>query len=322
MPNSLGSLNYNELLRLSNLLCNDVNHDIVCDACGLSFVDPLALCVLAATCHKLSVRGKNVTISGLSKKLHGYMARMDFFENCHIDDVDSRARHDRRVSLVEIKRLDDCGQVGTVSNQIADAIVGQIPGYEQSGIPDEMDGYTPSDRLNMPLQYVFSELLENALTHGRRRGRSKASVWVACQYYRSRDLIALSIVDDGCGYLETLSSHPKLIANDHSGAIQTALMPKVSCNKELGLNGDPVNQGIGLTVVHDLVLAAQGKLIVCSGNASAEIGAQRQYRECNESWNGVMIYIEFGREQLKDVNIHSLIRPYQPVGEEVSIRFE
>jgi len=322
IPSYLGASNTTGLINFSSQVLNQSNEVINCDASYLNFVDPLALCILSATCHEVSSKGQKINILNLNDNMNSYLARMDVFENCNIDIQTTNQRHDRSDSLVEVCILDDCSQIPKLSSQIAHAIVGQTPESTGSQIPDEMTGYTEAERLTVPIEYIFSELLENALTHGKRGGFHEASVWVAAQYYPKRDSIRLAIVDNGCGYLETLQTHPQLIARSHEGAISTALLPDVSCNNDLGLMGESINQGIGLTVVKDLAVSAGGTISIISGDRALSKGATHTRISVNDNWQGSIVFLQVPRNSLKTLNIHEVIRPYQQHEDTPHINFE
>ncbi len=170
------------------------------------------------------------------------------------------------------------------------------------------------------IQYVLSELLNNALTHAQRHGfTGKARVWTAAQYYPSSDKVRLAVADTGCGLLATLKGHPQLESDTHFAAISAALQPRVSCNRNLGVREDTVNEGVGLTTVHRIVDRSAGDMLVLTGNAY-----QRQRRGglllCNAEWRGVAIAVEMRRESLRGLRIAELL----PQGDTMppELRFE
>lgn len=322
IPPYVGASNIALLMKLSHDVINYVGETIDCDATSLRFIDPLGLCVLASVCHHISESGKNVVIHNLSDNMKSYMARMDLFDSCNIENIETYNRNDKRDSLVEVCKLENASQIDQLSTRIAHAIVGEIPDIDPNEEPDEMTGYTALDQLVIPIEYMFSELLENALTHGKRSGFRNANVWVSAQYYPKRDVIQLAVVDNGCGYLNTLNTHPELISPTHIGAIQTALLPEVSCNNDVNLMGDSINQGIGLTVVKDLALRAEGSISIISGDALLFQSENTIKHSSNDDWQGVITALEIPRDNLKSIKIHEVIRPYQPSGDVPDINFE
>jgi nitrogen fixation/metabolism regulation signal transduction histidine kinase len=92
-----------------------------------------------------------------------------------------------------------------------------------------------------------------------------AKVWVALQYDASDDMIRLAVVDNGCGFLNSLKREK---ITEHIEAIHLALKPRVTCNGDFYVRpSESVNQGIGLTVVKEIVLSSQGIIYLASGDA-------------------------------------------------------
>lgn len=89
---------------------------------------------------------------------------------------------------MEIQCLQECKDVSHVAGKISQAIAGVTPDYDPSALPDEMSGFMPHEIIEYNLRYLFNELLENALTHGRKHGYNLSKVWVASQYYLFRSM--------------------------------------------------------------------------------------------------------------------------------------
>ncbi len=226
--------------------------DVLLDARVLRFADPFGLAILGATFYMLQQRGQSARLSGLTEAVNSYLQRMDVFTGVElVDCAPARAiRHDRRDALVELTRIDQRGDIDRAANQLADALVGKMPDIDPSEPRDEMTGENTADHISIPISYALTELLNNAMSHARHKRHADARVWVASQYYRSSGRLQLAVVDNGCGMLETLREHAALKGysrkTDHA-AILAALHPRVSCNRDLGVFNDTVNQGVGLT---------------------------------------------------------------------------
>lgn len=297
--------------------------DIEVDAQRLKFVDPLGMTMLGATFYSAHEWGASVRVCGLPAEIGGYLRRMDVFEGVELIDCADQPgrRHNRADALLELTRLERTANSDAVAYQIANALVGNFPDVDPDEPPDEMTGYTRFERLVEPLQYALTELLENALTHARRGGYPNANVWVASQYYPSNDLVRLGVVDNGCGFLGSLHGHPELRRETHLDAILTGLRPRVSCNRELGIRNDSVNQGVGLTTTSRIADRAGGSLMIMSGDGlhrsigpSGKMGPE-QY------WQGVGIALECCRSSLNEVRFRELL-PRLEVETPVRLRFE
>lgn len=293
------------------------------NAAALRFADPFGLAMLGATFHMVRQRGRAVRVCGLNAHMAGYLNRMDVFAGVELVDFAPHAtgRHDRSDALVELTLLDNQGGVDDAAFRLANALVGGIPGIDPDEQPDEMTGYTAFDRLREPIQYALSELLENAMTHARRQGYQDACVWVASQYYPRNGLIRLGVVDNGCGFLATLRSHPDLRLQTHHEAILTALRPRISCNRDLRLGMESVNQGVGLTTTCRIAEHAGGRLMIVSGNAIHSTVGESGLMAGGATWQGVAIAMECRRDRLPGIRFSELLPPYA-AQTPVRLRFE
>jgi hypothetical protein len=285
---------------------------VVCDATPLESVLPIGLCGLAASCNVLASRGTTVKFENLSTGMQSYFDRMDVFDQCHIAYESTIQRHGGSDRLLEIRCLDSPSEVHRVAGPLVVAITGQMMrGQEDSEDADGMRG-KPSERLALSLEYVMSELLENAVTHAQANGFRHAKVWIAANYYDENNLVRVAFVDTGCGFQQSLrfDDGVKESPNDLT-AIRRALEPFVSCNRGVGILDDSSNQGIGLTVCADIARETGGRLIVSSGNATLNATSNVNYPHFGY-WQGAALDVVLHRDQLLNLNLSSVVRPYQP----------
>lgn len=305
-PSFITAKNCDKLLPvLDNVISSD-SEAISVTAKNTKFVDPFSLCLLAACCDKLQQQDRHLKILDLSPEMRSYWVRMDLFKQCHQEAPDHQ-RFDQSASLLEIQCLQGREDVAISSDKISRAIAGQTPDFSENAQPDEMTGFLPHERVEDNLRYMFNELLENALTHGRRHDHRHSKVWIACQYYRTKDLIRIGIVDTGCGFRQSLQTHSQRPQTDEA-AIKLALQPCISCNRDAGLMDDSVNEGIGLTVVQRMVSEVRGTMMLLSGNSILEISENVLPKPLsNTHWQGVGISIEVKRSELKECLVRDVI---------------
>lgn len=290
---------------LDDVIASEVD-TIAVTAKHTKFVDPFSLCLLAACCDKLQQHDRHLNVLDLSAEMQSYWVRMDLFKQCHQEEPDLQ-RFDQSASLMEIQCLQGREDVASAAAKISHAIAGKIPDYDANAQPDEMTGFLPHERVEDNLRYMFNELLENALTHGRQHGYGGSKVWVACQYYKTKDLIRIGIVDTGCGFQQSLQSHPQMPQTDEA-AIRLALQPYLSCNRDVGLMEDSVNEGIGLTVVQRMVKDIGGTMVLLSGQSVIEISQEELAKPlAGCRWQGVGIAIEVKRSELKERLVRDVI---------------
>lgn len=293
------------------------------DCSRVRFVDPLGITALAAAIKGVLAQGQRVATPWLGNNIASYLERMNFFVGLEVDAVNipqNRTRHDQRGNLLEITHIVDSAQSEAVADQLAAAIVTMIIGRAQRPVnfhaPD-----TEYDQYYRPLRYALSELVENALTHARREGASDSSVWVAAQYYKDTQTggrVHMAVVDNGCGFLATLRNHPQLPEKTHGAAIRSALLPKVSCNRDMGPFGGTVNEGVGLTTTVRIARATGGEVHIVSGDALYSDGTAAVQRRRDQlhplpgPWGGVAVSATFVCQQLPLVNIAELLPPIEP----------
>lgn len=171
----------------------------------------------------------------------------------------------------------------------------------------------PSEHLMNMLRYMLVEILENALTHGRREGHGNTSVWVSATYYPKTGDVRLAFVDDGCGFLATLKDHPEVReAPSDLRAMQAAVRPFVSGNRGVGILDETSNQGIGLTITTDIAVESDGYLRITSGSASVRHDSQghRGYQH-DYSWQGAIVEAKLSRNALLNVDLGGIASRYQ-----------
>jgi ABC-type transporter Mla MlaB component len=285
---------------------------IRCDCSALTFADPIGLCLLKHWFFELEERGVQIDLYGLRYQTEVYLERMDLFKGIGSvtfkDRTSNKARLDLRGRIIELRSLSDINDVGSVANQIAATIVHGIPDISCEQDPDQMH---PSigEKMEDTLQYLFSEILINALDHGRKRNYSHASATISAGYYPSENKVEVGILDNGCGLLETLRGHPMMqgISTDEK-AISIAYQPRVSCNRDAELGLDTRNQGIGLTVSAKIALQASGRFGIFSGGSRLGLlqdGASQQIEI--PYWRGTGVFFQFDKNALSRVSKKSII---------------
>ena len=304
----------------------ETDDNVTLEARALRFADPFGLAMLGATFYMLQQRGQSVRVSGLTDAVNGYLQRMDVFDGVKLVNCTTPRgqRHDRSDALMELTRLDQRGDIDRATNKLAEALVGRMPDIDPNELPDEMTCRNTADSISIPISYALAELLNNAMSHARLKGHADAKVWVASQYYPKNGRLQLAVVDNGCGMLATLREHAALRVFPRKTdleAILAALHPHVSCNPDLGVFKDSVNQGVGLTMTSRIAERAGGRLVVVSGAGYHNtLGRSRRLSD-GVRWGGVGVALECQRDALKNVRIHELLPPVEGLPS-LHLRFE
>lgn len=286
-------------------LCSQINEhegDVILDASHLAFIDPLGLATLRATL-ECQPDEKCVYIRFLHDRMAWYLVRMDFFHGLNVEGINEDARNTsgEPFKCVELIRVEDQSQSEIIASRLVQAMTGMA--YDSTVENPELDS------CRVPLEYALKELLENSLSHAKREGGGGSGVWVACQHFETSNSVRLAIVDNGCGFLATLKSHQSLTERTDKGAIHTALIERVSCNRgpSVGYESESQNQGVGLTTTSRIAHAAEGHLVIASGDACFHTGAGVDIPLVGSGWHGVAIAFSCLRDKLPRVDIPSLL---------------
>lgn len=279
--------------------------EIHLDCAVLRYVDPLGLCVLHHWFKDLEARDVAIYLDDLPLSVERWLRRMNVFRdlsNLRFKDRTSwNSRNDHRGNLIEVRLVSSERDVDRTAEEIANAIAKDVP--DMSWQDDGMRA-AEGETVSAELSYVFSELLNNALTHGRGRGYPESSAKIAAQYYPTPRKLRIAIVDNGCGLLESLSGHSRMEGEmTDNKAIRLALEPRISCNRDVGLRSDSKNQGLGLTISTKMALSSGGEIGIFTGRGRLkQSSGENLFFADMERWQGTAVYLEFDRQGLAEIS--------------------
>lgn len=312
-PESLSSSYPDAVFRLCSAI-NEGGETVVLDASDLKFIDPFGLATLRATLES-QPGGKKFFVRYMTAEMLSYLIQMHFFEGLEVEGIDKEIAENRGLG-----QANHCVQLMKVSEGNSEQIASRLV-YAMTGESGEQGGSRFDDCIH-PIEYALKELLENALSHAKKDGNGNASVWVACQHFED-DVVRLAIVDNGCGFLATLRGHQQLAEETDLAAIDAALTERVSCNRGplVGYETDSQNQGVGLTTTARIAQAANGFLVVASGNAWIRTTVDLRKQLDDAHWKGVAIAFNCQRDQLPNVSIAALLPAVEGIADN-DISFE
>lgn len=126
--------------------------------------------------------------------------------------------------------------------------------------------------LNETIAYSIQELLRNAVDHS-----ESESLWYCAQFWPSKDIVELAILDEGRGILNSLLENETLAPKSESEAIQLSLKQGVS-----RINFDKIkdseNSGVGLFVLCELAKQSGSLFVLSNGTGILlEDGGSTEY---------------------------------------------
>lgn len=233
----------------------------VFDFKGMEWVEPFGMLYFASQLRQFKNKRTSSRFQAVGYETHGYPAHMGFFHAfglSHGKDLGAAPGSLQyvpitAVSVAELEREsasegeDVRETIERHSERLAEVLTRGVGGDLQS-----------------TLSYSLREILRNVVEH------SKADmIWFAAQHWPERQLVELSILDEGAGIRTSLSRNPHLNVDKDADAIRMALLPGVS---GVAYKGGPrqrkdawVNSGYGLFMTSQLC-ATGGSFLVCSGD--------------------------------------------------------
>ncbi len=204
-----------------------------------------------------------------------YLERMDFFTNdirwCMSPEGSNFIRHPPEGRFMPMRNLHRLSETDGTSREMVRCLT----------MGDPASGST--------LQYVLSELIDNALQHS----DSSTGAFVTAQKYDKLGKVHLLIVDTGIGIRGHLRKNPRYRQiTDDINAIKTALTPFVTgsylANPDDLLEYD--NQGLGLSVSDQIAKRSGGELYLWTGTALYR-SQSGEVESMPVAWPGTVIFL-------------------------------
>ena len=279
---------------LDQLGAADSAEEIALDFLAVSFWSPGALVLLLAKIPFWHSQGKRVVFQNCKNcPAFRYLQRINFFAVCGLQMPEDFRRHDAGSRFVELRRIGGAGAAGVaeLSTDIAFCIspdAAEVDDPEHSGLFDV-------------IEYSVSELALNVNQHSRATGFEMA------QYTPRTDLVRVAIADHGIGILRSFAENNSPVWKPEwtdADAIITALKPKVSSKLHLRSPwGEPVNAGVGLTLLRELCVQTGGQFFLASGRGAflqSAGGGQSQPKMLQNPFQGTVCVLAFVRAKVSN----------------------
>ena len=316
LPTLLLTANVSSVFRICAELEEAVD-PVFCDASHLVVAEPMALCALVATLSRMQRLNRNVQVVGLSPEFKRQLENLDLLsQSLHLGESERSSGYQGTLHAYRVKSEREGNEIG---NRIAESIAALIPSSQV--VVSAHDAPPRNDAIVYPLAYIFTELIDNSLRHGRGRGYAHASVWLSAQYHPPRGLIRLAVADDGCGFLKTFQGREDLQVRSHADAIRAGFKPFTSSKRDVGLFADSQHQGLGLTICRDIACRSEGGVTVVTGNSwitNPEV--ESELSRAAPFWQGAVVGVELRLPALNAVNFYEIPRRYNP-NPDLPIRF-
>jgi len=221
-----------------------------------------------------------------------YMSRMNFFHLLGHQVAEKFNRQDAGNRFVEFKEI--TGRAADTADVIADDMATCITGGTNELDLFKFTDTPPEDGFYEAIAYSVSELIKNIQQHSCGNG------FIGAQYYPKTDKTQIAIIDTGIGIRESFerssSPHAASIGNDLD-ALNKALEAEVSSKTYKGdpLSASAENAGVGLTLLTDVAIQANGAYQLASGHALLH---DQGSSFLGNAYKGTFICLSFTRTEL------------------------
>lgn len=146
------------------------------------------------------------------------------------------------------------------------------------------------------LTFCIFELIRNVYEHSK-----SESLWYAAQYWPTKDIVEIAILDEGDGILKTLKRNKKIKFENDEEALSLSVEPGITksiVKSKQNYDSEMENQGFGLYMTKN-ICEKYGDFVICSGNSSIFYGNDGK-RIIQTSFNGTAIRMRLKASKLKE----------------------
>lgn len=260
------------------------------DFLSMGWAEPLGMLYVAHAIREFvsAHRGTNMTasnFSGVGSACHSYCAHMGFFKTFGLSHGNLPGEAKGSSSYVPISEV-------LVPDLKAEAFdTGQsVQCLVQEKSLDLARVLTQAKQCDIrdALAFSFREILRNAVEHS-----ESDRMWVCAQYWPSKKMATIGILDEGIGLRASLGTNPYLNVKDDKDAIRFALLPGISGKFFAGSKENQWdNAGYGLYMTSSLARAG-GSFTIVSGACGLSWGRRsRSYFVANMSGTALEVTLD------------------------------
>lgn len=249
--------------------------------------------ITALLCSLKSPQASNIKFATINRNADSfkYFQRMDFFKYYKFkNEIEEEFTRHSSNNFSPILKITLTSKEQEIANIINSTLFGNKNINESK-----------KDNITKVIQYAIGEIVRNVIQH------SEGIGYIASQYYPRYDYIRIGIADSGIGILESFKKNnsPYYQKEDnHLSIIKKALRNKTSSKTHLPLpaySSGHENQGVGLTMLKEIVKKTYGHFVLLSGNAMIyQDGVNEQEKELNGFYKGTICSIALSRKEIEN----------------------
>jgi histidine kinase-, DNA gyrase B-, and HSP90-like ATPase len=270
----------------SELSIDDTN-SLNINLCSGSFINVSVVAILANWINYIKKKGYKLDVSiNIDNKCEfkNYIARMNFFNIIDFPYKEEFTRHDEDGKFLPINMIE----------RYDSKLIDKLTLIFKKVLLFDKDNPT----LYM-LDYSLNEIIENIDRHSETLSDST----IVSQYYRSRNRLEVTILDNGIGIPNALRKTLKYKNWTDEQCLSNSIKKEIRTE-----NTENEGQGNGLYILKRFINLAEGELKIYSGNSVYEYDATRNKEKTykiNGFWKGTII--NFVINTNKDISISEVM---------------
>lgn len=271
---------------------NDDNY--VYDYKNMSTVEPFGMLIIASKIRGFLNKADSAKHFDSNYKGNGYAAHMGFFQSIYQDYGNKPGEAKGSNTYVPITCVNLKQSYVEAFEQCK-----QIYDYIEESIAKSLARVLARGNNNMEhcLTYCFTELIRNVYEHSESK-----ELWYAGQYWPTKDLVEVAILDEGKGIKKSIERNKRITACDDYEAIKLALEPGISRNVVRKDKNDIYsNSGFGLYMTSTMCCGSGGSFVVCSGSKCLEIN-NRETKIIDTSFMGTAIRMRIRPSKITQID--------------------
>ncbi len=232
----------------------------VIDFAPLEWLEPFGMLLFARQLRTFADRRKPARFRAINHEGHGYAAHMGFFQSFGLNFGNHPGEAAGSMQYVPITGMPvaeleaEAGQRSVDEREVIESRCWRL-----AAVLARADDSPLQNTLSFSLREIFRNVLEHSRAD---------TIWYAAQYWPAKQMVELSILDQGIGVRSSLARNPHLKIEGDEDAIRLSLLPGIS---GVAFKGGPrmrrdawANSGYGLFMTSQLC-ARGGSFTICSG---------------------------------------------------------
>jgi hypothetical protein len=270
--------------------------DYMIDFGPLKWLEPFGMLYFARQLRTFANERKPSRCQAKNHQGHGYAAHMAFFQSFGLDfgkEAGAAPGNEAYIPITEVNIRKFHIEAGQSQVQVQEVI--ETHCARLAAVLARNEGGPLQHTLGFSLREIFRNVTEHS---------NADSIWFAAQYWPSKQLVELSILDQGRGIRTTLSRNPHLIINSDEDAIRLALKPGISGRAYEGgpkLRDDAwANSGYGLFMTSQ-ICARGGSFALCSGDRGLLLNGETE-KVIDAGFSGTAIRMRIYVPEVRGLN--------------------